>query len=573
MLACAIALPFLINLHRQPLSTFHAEWWAAALWLLVFTLMLQRANEDHSQRGIAAVILFPLGLAVLTLAQFVWLRPEQNDMAGLVPFAFALGAMAIGCGAMLRRQFTMPQAATLIAVALLVSSVLGMGVQLVQLFRAEFAFFGLVSDYFPTEQRRLWGNLNQPNHQATVHGLGLAALMYLMIVRRWPVVACVLAAIWILAGVILTGSRTGVVHLGLASVLGLLLMCFDPDDARARPRRIVVAVISLMLLPAYFGMQPLVLEASRLFDWKLFDAVARLEQGDAGSARAALWSHAWAMFRAHPWFGVGWMEFGFEQWRQLRAVGMKVELAQQAHNQLLDLLAKTGIVGAGWVAGTLGLWWWRVMRRHVFTTEQPHSRSAVLLGLAWLAMLCAHSMLEYPLHYLYFFLLFCFLLGWLEPCCCSLRGAAAHVAAWRGWAIVAVLVGSLGLAAVMLDYRRAEDVSRAAVFDPLVPERPRFWFRDVAEHRQIARMPITRVNAEDALARHHRALHVLPTTVLIQRTALLTAMQGDQQQAQEMLHDLPYYYWVSAENERLQLTRLCATLPVADRPRPYCPLP
>ena len=52
-----------------------------------------------------------------------------------------------------------------------------------------------------------------------------------------------------------------------------------------------------------------------------------------------------AMFRAHPWLGVGWGEFGWAQFTQLPQVGVKVEMSLHAHNAVLDLLAKTGVKG------------------------------------------------------------------------------------------------------------------------------------------------------------------------------------------------------------------------------------
>lgn len=541
------------------------------MWTLSFVYLLWTRPSAHTP-AIPPVVLFPLALAAITAIQYLWIRPFQNDLAGLTPLVFLLGAAVILCGYLVRQRDDALHAATMIAWALLAASLLGVAAQVVQLFRAEFSFFGLVSEYFPTEQRRLWGNLNQPNHQATVHGLGLAALVFLAAARRLPLPVALIPALCLVFGIILTGSRTGVVHLGLATLLGLMLAGLSWESCMPRRRRAAMMFFSLALVPMYFFLQPLVLDASREFGWKLFDAVARLEQGDAGSARAALWRHAWAMFLAHPWFGVGWMEFGIEQWRQLRSVGMTVELAQQAHNQVLDLLAKTGAIGVGSVLLTLGAWFWRVLRATFGPAAEDRARRpAMLLGLGWLAMLCAHSMLEYPLHYVYFFLVFCFLLGWLEPGGWRLWGTWGRLAGWRGWVVVSALAGGIGLAAVMVDYQRAEDVTRAAVFDPAVPERPRLWFRDVAEQRQTARMPLTRSNAAEALARHMTALRVLPTPSLIQQTALLTAMQGDTAGAQRMIEDLRFYYWVSPASERFQVLRLCATLPVADRPQPYCP--
>ncbi|HVL09944.1 MAG TPA: pilin glycosylation ligase domain-containing protein, partial [Burkholderiaceae bacterium] len=223
-LLCALALPFVLSIHKQPLSTFYGEWWAAALWTGSFVYLLWTRSRAHTP-AMPPVVLFPLALAAITAIQFLWIRPFQNDLAGLTPLVFVLGAAAILCGYFVRQRDHggALHAATMIAWALLAASLLGVAAQVAQLFRAEFSFFGLVSEYFPTEQRRLWGNLNQPNHQATVHGLGLAALVFLTAARRVPVSLALIPALGVVFGIILTGSRTGVVHLGLATLLGLML--------------------------------------------------------------------------------------------------------------------------------------------------------------------------------------------------------------------------------------------------------------------------------------------------------------------------------------------------------------
>ncbi len=573
LLRAACILPLVVFAHTSPLSTFYGEWWAAVLWLsAIVAIALTRGNP---QAGIAPVLSFPLLLLVVTMLQLLAIPIAANDIRWTTPLILVLGAAAIFAGGRVRQSATDSgaSAAHLLAVAFVAASLLGVVAQLVQLFRLEPYTFGLVSDYFPTEQRRLWGNLNQPNHQATVHGLGLAATLFLVAIRRirLPVAAAVMLAM--LLGIILSGSRTGMIHLGLTGVFGLLLAWLPARDVELcepRASRATMTLFSLSLLPLYFILQPLVLDASDHFGWKLFNAVARLEQGDTGSARMALWRHAWAMFIAHPWFGVGWTEFGFEQWKQLRTVGMTVELAQQSHNQILDLLAKTGIIGTAIVALTLAAWLWRVLRHLLLTDDGRRRLRATLLGLTWLAMLCAHSMLEYPLHYLYFFLPFCFLLGWLDPGAWRMPAGISRVMQWRGWPVAWLLAGGVVLGSIWLDYQRAEAVTYAAAPTETMPSRPRLWFRDVAEQRYTTRMPLSHANAERALERHITALHVLPTPALIRRTALLTAMPGDTAGAMQLVDLLRFYYNVNMVSERQQVAKLCATLPETDRPRSFC---
>ncbi|PMY01179.1 O-antigen ligase family protein, partial [Pseudomonas sp. GW460-13] len=90
---------------------------------------------------------------------------------------------------------------------------------------------------------------------------------------------------------------------------------------------VAVAMVAMLLI-----LQPAIRAAGQAFDWRLFDTIAQLEAEDQMSARGALWTHALAMFRSHPWFGVGWGEFGWAQFQQMQQVGVKVEMSLHAHN-------------------------------------------------------------------------------------------------------------------------------------------------------------------------------------------------------------------------------------------------
>ncbi|MGO4417105.1 Wzy polymerase domain-containing protein, partial [Cupriavidus sp. KB_39] len=167
----------------------------------------------------------------------------------------------------------------------------------------------------------------------------------------------------------------------------------------------------------------------------------------------ALWAHAVAMFRLHPLLGVGYGEFGWAQFQQMAQVRVTAEMSLHAHNAVLDLLAKTGLTGTAGVGVLLLAWLGRVVRSRLWRATSAERPQTVVI-LLWLAMVGAHSMLEYPLHYLYFFLPFCFLLGWLEP---------SGFGKWRVPKPVPMVIGIafVALSAIILttlwqDYRRVE---------------------------------------------------------------------------------------------------------------------
>ena len=591
-LAVALIAPLLVSRHTLPIATFYGEWASALLFALAVIALAAVANPQASglaYRDVPAqfpwIVVFALWLIATGVTQGLTGMRDLSGSRLITELVLALAAAVIWAAwrqgrtaSPLERQ-AMTDA---LAIAWLVAGLLGTLAQWVQVFGLESDTFGMVSTYFYDDNRRLWGNLNQPNHQATVEGLALAAAVWLA-ARGWLRPPAWLAAVLLLeSGIVLSGSRTGVLHVGLASAYALLAAWMargagrDGPGAMQRPghaghnpmsRPAGLAFAAVAMVVVLVILQPLMKSAGHVFDWRLFDTLAQLGQADQVSARGALWSHAWAMFRAHPWLGVSWGEFGWAQFQQLAQVGVTVEMSLHAHNALLDLLAKTGLVGTAGVVLSLLAWLWRVAHRRLWLGDGP-DRAQTVVVLTWLAMLCAHSMLEYPLHYLYFMLPFCFMLGWLEP------SGFGRVRTPRWLAVLAVgaFIGATTviLATMWQDYRRAEAREYARDEHRKALPMPHFWFRQAAAADATEDARITPENAAQLLAPHIAAVHLLPTPTLIARTAWLLALSGDPVQGRAWLERLHFYFAGDEASQFAELARFCAEVDAAARPRDFC---
>jgi O-antigen ligase len=481
--------------------------------------------------------------------------------------AAILSATALGVRASGQRRGIVP---TAVASGFLIAGLLGTLAQWIQLFHLEPQTFGLVSPYFYDTNRRLWGNLNQPNHQATVHGLALVASVWLASQGKLRVTAWLIAVLLLETGIVLSGSRTGVLHVGLATIYALIAAWLARDTRRdsnpmRRPTGLVFAAVAMVAM--LFILQPAIKVASDTFGWSLFDTVAQLQAADQTSARSALWAHAWAMFKANPWFGVGWGEFGWAQFNQLEHVGVRVEMSLHAHNAILDLLAKTGIVGTAGVAIALATWLWRVIKVRLWRGDNEERQQTVVV-LTWLAMLCAHSMLEYPLHYLYFFLPFCFMLGWLEP---SGFGQWRVPRAAARFALIAfVVISGWILVTMWQDYRRTEAREYASVERNKTLPMPRFWFRPHAQANRAEQAVLTADNAAQWLPSHIAAVHLLPTPTMIARTAWLFALTGQPEEGRLWLERLRFYYAGDEAAQFRMVAKACQDVEPTRRPVVFC---
>ncbi|WP_343655074.1 Wzy polymerase domain-containing protein [Cupriavidus sp.] len=571
----AFTLPFLVSRHTLPLATFFGEWTAALLGVaLVAVLALVRVDVSGSRprKAFPWVAAFPLWLMATTVLQAA---SGMADVSGSrlttqlvlgLGTAVMVGAWRMGQASSVDRRASIVDA---LAIAFLVAGLLGTLAQWVQVFHLEDQAFGLVSEYFYDTNRRLWGNLNQPNHQATLNGLALAAAIWLA-TRSWLQFPSWLVATMLLeSGIVLSGSRTGLVHVGLTVVYALLAAAMargTPRGASPMHRAPGLVAAAVLLVAGIVALQPAIKMAGQAFDWRLFDTVSQLQSGNQISYRGALWSQALAMFHAHPWLGVGYGEFGWAQFQVASQAQVVAEMSLHAHNAMLDLLAKTGAVGTVGVVLVLAAWFWRVIRDRVWRGT-PTERSMAVPGLIWLAMLVAHSMLEYPLHYLYFFLPFCFLLAWLEP---SGLGRPWPRAGAMLASLAFVAVSAVALVTLWQDYKRVEAREYASEAHRDALPMPRFWFRqhaasDVAEHTTI-----TPDSAAGLLPAHIDALHLLPTPNLIRRSAWLLALTGEQDRARLWMERLRYYYQGDEAAQFGVLSRDCDALGADSRPREFC---
>lgn len=573
VLIAAIVIPLLVSRHTLPLATFYGEWAAALCSIAAVAAVAMRATSGSApSASLPSISLLFLWLVIVSL---IVAGLGHSDITGgrlTTVLTLLLGAAVASAAWWYRHTPAGRESDTgdALAVAALIAGLLGTVSQWVQLFQLEPRSFGLVSTYFYDTNRRLWGNLNQPNHQATVHGLALVASVWLASRGRLRFPMWLAAVALLESGIVLSGSRTGVLHVGLAACYALIAAWLARGDRRGpdpmqRPVGLVVAAVAMVAM--LLALQPAIKAAGQAFDWRLFDTVAQLEAEDQISARGALWAHAIAMFRAHPWFGVGWGEFGWAQFQQLDQVGVKVEMSLHAHNAILDLLAKTGIVGTAGVGVILLAWLWRVVRVRLWHGDGEERKRTVLV-LTWLAMLCAHSMLEYPLHYLYFFLPFCFMLGWLEPSGFGRWRVPLPVA--RGLALAFVAVAAAVLGTMWQDYRRAEAREYASSEGREALPMPRFWFRQHAQADAAGQAAITPENAAALLPAHVAAVHLLPTPAMIARTAWLLALTGDAAQGRQWMERLRWYYLGDEAAQYATIAQACRGVKADQRPQAFC---
>jgi O-antigen ligase len=374
---------------------------------------------------------------------------------------------------------------------------------------------------------RAVGNLRQPNHLAT---LLLWSAVAVVPILEWvrtrgaaQTASVMLAGLFalLLFGVVLSGSRTGLVGAALLAPWGLL------DGRLSRASRALLIASPLICAG---GWWMLTLLAGLQDAATPLGAAARLGESDLSSGRLSIWRDTLTLISQHPWLGVGFGEFNFA-WTLTPFPQRHPQFFDHTHNLPLQLAVELGVPLALLVLGLLswGLWQAFDRTRRIEGPDGAAYRACFVMVL----LMALHSQLEYPLWYAYFLLPTAFAWGLClgagsEPA----SDAAPSSGRWIRMAGVAMVIG----AALMLwDYRRVVVIfapgDNAAPLAERIAEGQRSWF--FAHHADYALLttadaPVAQPGAFD------RATHYLLDTRLMIAWAQALAARGDVDRARHL---------------------------------------
>lgn len=536
--ACA-SIPFLTALHTYPIPTFYAEYATGICWVALAVVML--ILTYGSRMGVPQIALAPLALIVVLFVK-LQVAPPLNPFLSLAATIFLL-ATVVTC-ALGARARSFPGVLETLAVGLITGGLLTVAIEFVQLFRIEHLPTMLFSINPTGTLRRMWGNLNQPNHAASYLAFGLAACAFLVSKCPRARAGVAVVALILLVGMSLTFSRITWLHIILVG--GLTGLAWTVDQ-RGWRRWLMACVPVVLLVVAYQLCNWLVAYANTLWHLGLSPSMGdRMQEGTG--LRTLLWKHAWHMFLAHPWLGGGWGDYAWNQYVQTDVLG-NVEMSMNAHNIVLDLLSKVGLLGLAAVALPAVGFVWGLRKRRM--------TPALAFLLAIVLVLGAHSMLEYPLHYLYFLLLFAFVLGFADER--NFRMPSGSMT----WTLMGVLSAFAAALMVQLwgDYRAVERLHYAP--EGLPKELARYRERDANlllpyETQAIAiNWNVTQAMAGSLAKLELHAVQFYPGSTTVQRYALALAYLGKIDDAVLQVRRLHSQYWSEYAAQSWLLTQEC----------------
>ncbi|MCP3714107.1 Wzy polymerase domain-containing protein [Paraburkholderia sp. CNPSo 3281] len=535
LLALALTLPYAVVNHTYPIPTFYAEFVALTLYVLMgaATLLLVRPARTGEGFASPAVALVPFFFGLLLIVQTFALPLAEPSMNWLGAGYLLAAFVATHAGYTITRARLMQSALVWGAFALQFGGLFAVFTQVIQLFHLETKVTPLVVAYNITVDRRPFGNMAQANHLATYIAFAMAGAMYLVLTRRlnmllWGVLTAIYSG-----GLALTVSRGPWLQMGVIFVAGLWIALAgcrsEADEGRGalaqgfssaagsgrKAGGVRAWTIPVVLVLIFFGMNAFVRWANVHYGLDLAQSAAeRMKDASQIAPRLALWRYGWTMFKSHPVLGVGWGDFPMHQFELVRSLG-GVEIANNAHDIFLDLLAKTGLVGLAIVVIGLVAWFVRGLRA-------PHTAERVF-GFMLIGVLVMHALVEYPQQYMFFLLPAMFVFGLLETK--PLRAVPSRVS--LGVYAVVVFGGVAALYPVLRDYNRAEVLYYGQHPARDYGDDPSRLFGAWGDYGMATLLPMNAASLPSKLYAHQRAIALLPGETVLRRYAVLQALDGD----------------------------------------------
>ncbi|WP_174990444.1 O-antigen ligase family protein [Pandoraea captiosa] len=544
VLALIWALPYNLVKHTYPISTFYSEALAFSLFAVLGVLsMIAVWQRDARLLRMPRVTWMPLAFVAIVLIQRATIPTELPQLMMTALLYGVAMIVAVNTGYWLAQLGWRGVLMRWSAVALTLGGLYAVGAQIVQAFHLEAQVPWLVAKYTVTVARRLFGNMYQPNHLATYLSLASAGAFYLWYQRKLPAWALLVACAAFDIGICLTGSRTPWLQLALLSAFGLWLVWMERSEPTRNMRRSMRWFVPVALLPLLGLATVFVGWANVAWGLQLDgSAVARMQQAGQVTGRLNLWEYGLAIFREHWFFGAGWSNYIDAQFALVDKLG-PVEMADNAHNVLLDLLAKTGVVGTLAVLLPLAFWFVRAVRG---IQTAPIALAFVMLG-----MLAIHALLEYPQHYAFFLLPAMFLLGFCETKPIESVSPTA-TGAING---VIVLFACVAIPWLYHDYQRVEVAYRAGKIETYRTD-PALFFAPYGDYAVTGALYLNRDQLDEKLAAHREALALGAGPTMIKRYIVLLALAGRDDEALQDIQRLKNYNSRIFEGQYAALVRM-----------------
>lgn len=448
LLGALCIVPFLQNRHFMPLPAFWTEWWALVLGCGL--LLIASLGQWSIRRPVPLPpLIAPLMLLIVAVLVQWGLQRLPSLHLGVIYAGYLLLAAGMAVTARLAvERYGLPCVVDCAALALAMGGAASAVTAILQWQAQDVAWV------FPLARGgRPYGNLAASNELAHYLSWGIASVAYLAAQRKchWGL-GFALASLLLFAAM-LAQSRIVPLFVFLAPWVMLIGGLSTRTAASKRMLWLVASMVPMLLL-FHFLIPLLTIGGS-----SLERLVAGVGERAADSTRLKEIGNALDVALTYPWLGGG---AGSYPWLAFEIGGAKRGyISERAHNLPADLAAEFGFPVAVLVCGFLAWRWWALARQ---SDRVPEAWGALVATVT-----AIHSLVQYPLWYANFLVVFAFIVGATDP-------AVFHLHLQRRARIYFAIAGCIGLLAVFSagrDYSRLERL--ATIGAPGAESNPLIW--------------------------------------------------------------------------------------------------
>lgn len=396
ILGGGVVVAFLWPFHVDPIPSFSGEWVLGMALMVALLAKVTQADGDWViSNGVA--LLLPVVLVIaIQMGQGRLIYAEQGVFGLFFLGAAILTSLLVRSASAENRVGGFAQANYLFW-AVWVAAMLSALTALFQLLGWDRYMEPFV---FPMDavalRGRPTGNIAQPNLLSTLCALGMVAAGWLGLQRRLGSMPAIGSVLFLSFCIGLTGSRTAFLFVPIMVLAAVAYVRSMPNAPTDRVRWVWLMPLSIVVM--HF-VAPSVTAAvgTRLVS----DEIRALDM--SSSSRIQLWELGWRAIVDGDWLGQGFGSYIRYMAQHVHELGLKdTGVAHHSHNLVLQVG-----VDLGWLGLTIlcvGLPW------YVIRSGMHQSLNADRIA-AWagIGVLLAHSLLEFPLWYLHFWLVFAWL--------------------------------------------------------------------------------------------------------------------------------------------------------------------
>lgn len=411
--ALAVALPALLAFNVPPSATFLNQAAALICWGGLGRVLAQVAPALPGRvRPATPAVAASLGILMVA---------ALGALAAGLPMPLAVSSAGVLCATLLvfgvatqsGSGATARSAFDAFAIALVIAGALSTAIGILQVFAPEWTGSSWIAA--TAVDGRAVGNLRQPNHLATLLLWSIVASVSLGSSGKSPKAIAMAASVFMLFGLVLTASRTGMIGAAMLTLWGIV------DQRLAKPSRMLLWLVPLLYVLLWLAAAG----AGGAGGEGAFHGDTQLHRSDISSSRFAIWSNTLSLIAAHPWFGVGFGEFNFA-WSLTPFPNRPTAFFDHTHNLPLQLAVELGLPLATLILALLAYALWSAFKAaRDADADSAYLRPAFVMVL----MIAVHSQLEYPLWYAYFLLPTAFVWGMCLGAAAKSAAAPAPVSA------------------------------------------------------------------------------------------------------------------------------------------------